>query len=223
MEQNETVANDRKLYRDYLIVVKGENQMEYTKFDILKIHTQNTMLLWKDVYGIAPNSSAKKLYEAMLEWQTELTNTLKLWIDKGLSMTVGELILARANLGAVVEFWLKLFYCIHYEDYCKKPIRTKKKKMIEPEKATFKELNKFSTGILWDSIVSDEFLWVDTVRDKRNALHSFEYKNIGTPQDFLDDIDYLYKFVDDIISRLPPIEDYIESYPEGYILLPIFI
>lgn len=197
--------------------------MKYTKFDILKIQTNNTMLLWKDVYGIAPNSSANKLYEAMLKWQTELTNTLGIWIDKGLSMTVGELILARANLGAVVEFWLKLFYCIYYEDYCKDPIKTKRNKMIEPEKATFKELNEFSTGILWTSIASKEFLWVDSVRDKRNALHSFEYKNIGTPQDFLDDIDYLYEFVDNILSRLPPIEECIDTYPVGYINLSLFI
>ncbi len=46
----------------------------------------------------------------MLEWQSELTITLKIWIDKGLTMSTGELILARANLGAVVESWLKFFY-----------------------------------------------------------------------------------------------------------------
>ena len=196
--------------------------MGYTKFDILKIETNNTMLLWKDVYGIASNASAKKLYKAMLEWQTELTNTLEIWINKGLTMTTGELILARANLGAVVESWLKLFYCIYYDDYRQNPMRTKKNKMIQPEKAEFRELNKFSTGILWDSTDSYEFLWVDSIRDKRNALHSFEYRNIGTPQDFLDDIDYLYEFVDNILMRLPPIEDCIESYPVGYIHLSPF-
>lgn len=197
--------------------------MEYTKFDILKIKTSNTMLLWKDVYGIAPNASAKKLSEAMLEWQTELTNTLEIWINKGLKMTVGELILARANLGAVVESWLKLFYCIHYDDYCKKPIKTRKNKMVEPEKARFEDLNIFSTGILWESFASDEFFWVEAVRYKRNALHSFEYKNIGTPQNFLDDIDCLYEFVDNILVHLPPIEDCIETYPAGYKNLSLFI
>ena len=50
--------------------------MRYTRFDILKIKTKNTMLLWKDVYGIASNASAAKLYKAMLEWQTELTNKI---------------------------------------------------------------------------------------------------------------------------------------------------
>lgn len=197
--------------------------MKYTKFDILKIKTSNTMLLWKDVYGIASNASAKKLYKAMLEWQTELTNTLEIWINKGLTMSEGELILARANLGAVVESWLKLFYCIYYDDYCKNPIKTHKNKMVEPEKARFEDLNIFSTGKLWDSYASDEFAWVESVRYKRNALHSFEYKNIGTPQIFLNDIDYLYDFVDNILSHLPPIEDYIEAYPAGYQNLSMFI
>lgn len=196
--------------------------MGYTKFDILKIKTSNTMLLWKDVYGIASNSSAKKLYKAMLEWQTELTSTLEIWINKGLTMSEGELILARANLGAVVESWLKLFYCIYYDDYCKNPI-THKKRMIEPENASFEDLNIFSTGKLWDSYASDEFLWVESVRYKRNAIHSFKYRNIGTSQDFLDDIDYLYEFVDNILFHLPPIEDCIESYPVGYQNLSPFI
>jgi hypothetical protein len=54
-------------------------------------------------------------------------------------MTTGELILARANLGAVVESWLKFFYSVYYEDYCKSPI-TKSGKMVEPEKAQFEDL-----------------------------------------------------------------------------------
>ena len=80
-----------------------------SSFDILTIQTYNTALIWKDVHGIAPDNAAKKLDIAMLDWQSELTKTLKIWVDKGLDMTVGELILARANLGAVVESWLRFF------------------------------------------------------------------------------------------------------------------
>ena len=191
--------------------------MKYTKFELLKIKTKNTILLWKDVYGIAPNASAAKLYKSMLEWQSELTNTLEIWVNKGLDMSVGELILARANLGAVVESWLKFFYCVYYEDYCKDPITYKKKsKMVEPENAKFEDLNDFCAEKLWDSSTSTEFDWVDSVRHKRNAIHSFNYRDIGTPQDFLDDMDHLCEFADNVISHLPPIEDCIETYPEGY-------
>ena len=191
--------------------------MKKSQYDILKIQTQNVALLWKDVYGIAPNEAAAKLNKAMLNWQSELTNTLEIWIDKSLDMSEGELILAYANLGAVVESWLKFFYCVYYEDYCKKPIRDKKGKMVEPEKASFDDLKKFSTGKLWRNRKSKEYRWVKSVQYKRNAIHSFEYRNIGSPWDFLCDVDSLYHFVDNIISHLPPIEDYIESYPAGYV------
>ena len=108
--------------------------MKRSKFDVLKIKTNNAALIWKDVHGIAPDAAATKLDAAMLNWQSELTQTLEIWISKGLSMTEGELILARANLGAVVESWLKFFYCVYYDDYCKDPITNSKGKMVEPKK-----------------------------------------------------------------------------------------
>ena len=189
-----------------------------TSFDILTIQTNNTALIWKDVHGIAPDNAAKKLDIAMLDWQSELTKTLKIWIDKGLNMTVGELILARANLGAVVESWLRFFYCVFYDDYINQPMKNKKGQILEPEKdMRFEDLKKFSTGILWDDENSKDYIWVDSIQKKRNAIHSFTYKDIGTPLDFLLDVDYLCEFVDMILNHLPPVEDYIECYPAGYV------
>ena len=190
-----------------------------SSFDILTIQTNNTALIWKDVHGIAPDNAAKKLDIAMLDWQSELTKTLKIWIDKGLDMTVGELILARANLGAVVESWLRFFYCVFYDDYINQPMKNKKGQILEPEKdMRFEDLKKFSTGILWDDEKSKDYLWVDSIQKKRNAIHSFTYKDIGTPLDFLLDVNYLCEFVDMILNHLPPVEDYIECYPAGYVL-----
>ncbi len=190
-----------------------------SSFEILTIQTNNTALIWKDVHGIAPDNAAKKLDIAMLDWQSELTKTLKIWIDKGLDMTVGELILARANLGAVVESWLRFFYCVFYDDYINQPMKNKKGQILEPEKdMRFEDLKKFSTGILWDDEKSKDYLWVDSIQKKRNAIHSFIYKDIGTPLDFLLDVDYLCEFVDMILNHLPPVEDYIECYPAGYVL-----
>ena len=190
-----------------------------SSFDILTIQTNNTALIWKDVHGIAPDNAAKKLDIAMLDWQSELTKTLKIWIDKGLDMTVGELILARANLGAVVESWLRFFYCVFYDDYINQPMKNKKGQILEPEKDMgFEDLKKFSTGILWDDEKSKDYLWVDSIQKKRNAIHSFTYKDIGSPLDFLLDVDYLCEFVDMILNHVPPVEDYIECYPAGYVL-----
>ena len=190
-----------------------------SSFDNLTIQTYNTALIWKDVHGIAPDNAAKKLDIAMLDWQSELTNTLKIWVEKGIDMTVGELILARAILGAVVELWLRLFYCAFYDDYINQPMKNKKGQILEPENdMRFEDLKKFSTGILWDDEKSKDYLWVDSIQKKRNAIHSFTYKDIGTPLYFLLDVDYLCEFVDMILTHLPPVEDYIECYPAGYVL-----
>ncbi len=85
------------------------------QYEVLVLLTNNASLVWKNIHGISPEADANKMDDAMLEWQSELTKTLKIWIDKGLSMTTGELILARANIGAVVESGLKFFYTAYYE------------------------------------------------------------------------------------------------------------
>lgn len=187
-------------------------------YEILLRQTQNVSLIWKDVHGIAPNNAASKLDIAMLDWQNELTKTLSIWIDKGLQMTDGELILARANLGAVVESWLRFFYCVYYDDYTKNPMTTKRGKILEPEKdMRFEDLKNFSTGILWDDTKSKDYIRIDDIQHKRNAIHSFTYKDIGTPIDFLLDVDFLCEFVDKLLNHLPPIEDMLDTYPDGYI------
>lgn len=192
------------------------------RYNELVVITNNTALIWKEARGIAPDTAADKLDYAMLEWLSELTRTLKIWIDKGLSMTTGELILARANLGAVVESWLKLFYTVYYDDYKgSSPFKNNKGRITEPEKIKFEDLKNSSTGKLWDDNTSFYYKWVDSVQSKRNAIHSFQYKEIGTPQEFLDDIDHLYDFVDNVRSHFPPLEDYIEVYPVGFERIPV--
>ena len=187
-------------------------------YEILLRQTQNVSLIWKDVHGIAPNNAASKLDIAMLDWQNELTKTLSIWIDKGLQMTDGELILARANLGAIVESWLRFFYCVYYDDYVKNSMKTKQGKFLEPEKdMRFEDLKNFSTGILWDDTKSKDYIRIDDIQHKRNAIHSFTYKDIGTPIDFLLDVDFLCEFVDKLLNHLPPIEDMLDTYPDGYI------
>lgn len=131
-------------------------------------------------------------------------------------MTYGELILARANLGAVVEFWLKFFFTVYYDDYVKNP-KKNRQGMIEPEAMRFEDLKQFSSGILWDDNRSPDYCWVESVQQKRNAIHSFTHRDVGTPQLFLDDVEYLYGFVEMLINQLPPIEDVYTCLPEGYI------
>lgn len=182
--------------------------------------TNNIILLWKEAAqeNIPPSSAAQKIDDAMLEWMGELTKTLRLWTDKGSKMTSGELILARANLGAIVESWLKFFYCAYNEDYQKNPkTKTVKSKVvtIEPNDLRFDQLKQYSRGILYQ--LNDAWeTWIDSVQIKRNAIHSFNYREIGTSEDYYNDVEKLYDFIQLIDDRLPPVEDYIQTYPVGY-------
>lgn len=191
--------------------------MRRSDFDILRIQTNNTALVWKEVRGIAPDSVADKMDAAMLFWMVELTDTLKIWIDKGINMTDGELILARTNIGALVESWLKFFYCAFYEDYLNNPL-LQRNKMVEPNKMKFEDLKNFSIGILFDDKQDALYLWIDKIQHYRNAVHAFNYRDIGSPSEFLADMEEYYKYVDKILNRIPSVEDYIECYPVGYIL-----
>lgn len=177
-----------------------------SEYNRLLENTKKTMTLWKESWGIAPQSVSEKLDKAMLDWNLELTEALSIWIDKGLSMTTGELILARVNLGNIVEFWLKFFYSVYYEDYLQSP-SMKKNKTIEPESLTFEQLKNYSVGILWNNRNCDGYNWVESVQKKRNAVHSFLYREIGTNAEFLDDVNTLADFVQSIVDRVPPLEE----------------
>lgn len=177
-------------------------------FEILKNKTESTCLMWKDVHGYAPDKVANILDSAMLEWQIELTDALEIWIDKGLNMTNGELILARVNLGAVVESWLRFFYTIYREEYDKDPVKRKNKNLSPENTLTFDDMVNYSTGILWDDETSEDYRWLNSIRNKRNAIHAFMYRDIGTPTDFLNDIVYMCHFVELLCDRFPPIEEF---------------
>lgn len=190
--------------------------MRRSNYEILKKQTQNSALVWKMARGIAPKEVADKMDNAMLEWMVELTNCLALWIDKGETMSVGELILARVNLGALVEAWLKFFYYVFCIDYSKNPKTKKDGKAIKIEKLCFEDLKTFSIGILWDDDKDKEYLWVDKIQSMRNSIHILQYRDIGNAKDFQKDIEEYYNFVQHILYCLPPVEDGLEFFPEGY-------
>lgn len=192
--------------------------MSITKYEEIKIRTNNNEILWNNIHGIATEDTANIMDKAMLNWLTELTNTLEIWINKGLNLTTGELILARTNLGSIVEFLLRHFYTAYYEDYQNNPITNKNNVAKNAQKdASFDELKKFSIGILWKDDTDPMYKWVDSIQHKRNAIHSFLYKEIGTPTEFLNDVDFLLDFIKKIENQLPSILDCIDVIPSGYV------
>jgi hypothetical protein len=76
-----------------------------------RIETLNTQLaaFWSNSDGWAPAQAAGLLGKSRLDWQASLSSSLKMWIN-GSTLTPGELILAWANLGSLLEGSVKLLF-----------------------------------------------------------------------------------------------------------------
>ncbi len=79
--------------------------------------TREIMDFWQyDSNGWAPTDVSEILGKSKLEWQSSLSEALRIWLS---GESEGELILGWANLGALVEGLLKLFLCVYLHDYRK--------------------------------------------------------------------------------------------------------
>lgn len=175
----------------------------------IQVLTRDITDSWSESRGIAPDSVTDKMDSAMFGWMNDLTDALGIWIDKGLAMSDGELILAQTNLGSLVECWLRFFYCAYYEDYIRNP-RMKRGKPLDPDDKdmSFDYLKQYGVGTLWDNRHDPLYVWVEKIQQRRNAIHAFKYRKIGSPAGFLLDIDRYLGFIEAISNRLPPIEEY---------------
>jgi len=173
----------------------------------IKQSTKEILTQWKNVYGFAPNSVANKLADAKLDWIIQLTDSLEIWTKKHAFLTEGELLLARANIGAVVEGWLKFFYCVYYEDYKVNPVKTTREEMIEPNDLNFERLKQFSRGKLWE--LNDEWdKWIASIQHKRNAIHAFNNRDIGNAFMFINDVEKLKDFIELVNTSIPDISEF---------------
>lgn len=146
---------------------------------IESIVSLNTELarFWIRANGWAPPNAAELMSKSRLDWQIELSNTLNLWTSPNISD--GKLILGWTNLGALIEGTLKLYLCIYYNDYINDKDRvTYNGKTIDPDSLAFEKLKQFcAKKKLLDA---DHIKLVSTVQHKRNAIHAFKNRSIGT-------------------------------------------
>jgi hypothetical protein len=167
---------------------------------------------WKNPAGWAPIEAAQLLSKSRLEWQVSLSKSLKLWQGRlDPDAKEGYLILAWVNLGALVEGTLKLFLSVYYEDY-KKDIHIIKKKsnVVDPDTFELEKLRLFFRDGIWLSGQMHWDDWIPTIQQRRNAIHAFKNRQIGTFDEFFGELEQYLTFLQEIKSQLP--------YPdEGYI------
>lgn len=172
-----------------MILDKLKNMKSMSDKNVLEVITMQSEKIfnfWKDPYGWAPDNSTKLLTVAKFDWLLSLTKCLDIWITKNIFMTTGELLIARTNLGSLVEGWLKIFYCIYYNDYLNDAKKKLKKngQIVTPNNLSFEELRQFSIGKLWEK----NNKWVLSIQQKRNAIHSVNDRDIGNIDEFIKDI-----------------------------------
>ncbi|MCB0036378.1 MAG: hypothetical protein KDE51_20240, partial [Anaerolineales bacterium] len=158
----------------------------------------------------APLGAAELLSKSRLDWQCSLSRCLKLWCQEAPELEQsGHLILAWTNLGSLVEGTLKLFLSVRYETYKNDvdAMRNKTGKLREPDGLTLEPIRQFFKKNIWDTAWDD---WVQHIQYRRNAIHAFKNREIGTHGELVDDIRTYLQLIRYINYRLPyPDKEYI--------------
>jgi len=168
-----------------------------------RIETLTTRMMdfWKSAHGWAPIEAAGLLNRSMLEWQASLASSLCRWVP---ASSDGDLILAWANLGALVEGQLKLFLSVYYKDYSADAdaIRDRRGRLTDPDSSTLEPLRQFFVRRIWTA-GRDWNTYVQRVQQRRNAIHAFRARDIGTFDDWRNELPFHLSFVRDINGRVP--------------------
>jgi hypothetical protein len=180
--------------------------------DIIKINT-NIYELWGNG-GWAPPDAAEVLRQSRLDWQVSLSKTLLKWIKTPPEDEHdASLILAWANLGALVEGTMKWFLCVFYDDYSRNPVK-RKDKMREPGDLFFHALTEFFEKTVWIERQKNQWKpFVDLVRERRNAIHAYQSRSIGDFDEFRDAVMTYRSFLIDHDKQVPCPENQ-NPYPD---------
>lgn len=174
-----------------------------------RIHhlTSETMTFWGAASGWAPAEAAGLLSRSELGWQASLSASLGRWLD---AETDGDLILAWTNLGALVEGQLRLFLSVYYLDYLAdtQPIVVRGA-LKDPDEAGLELLRQFFVRRIWD-VGTDWNPYVQLVQQRRNAIHAFRSRELGTFDEWRSCLRTHLAFVRETSGGLPyPDEAYV--------------
>lgn len=177
--------------------------IEQAVADIVQLN-ERIRRLWSDG-GWAPPDAARLLARARLDRQVSLSHTLRLWLaEPDAHDAEGRLILAWTNLGTLVEGTMKWFLCVFEHNYAPDRVVTQQGRELEPDELWFLRLCYFFRDHVWMSEEADRwFSWCDKVRRRRNAVHAYEDRDLGTWEEFYRDIERYRDFVQDLEERVP--------------------
>lgn len=191
------------------IPISKLNQLTYLevvdKFIELNKHARD---FWSDALGWAPIEAASLLSKSRLDWQVSLSYSMRKWNECSYPKAEnGDLILAWANLGTLVEGTMKLFLSVYLNDYLDDSTNYKNKKggILQPDEILFDRLRQYFKDKIWkDRESASEFDdWVLFIQQRRNAIHAFRSREIGTFNDFKSHTKKYLAFLMYHLARLP--------------------
>jgi hypothetical protein len=185
---------------------------------------EHIITIHKDLYadwgngGCAPSDAANLLERSRLDWLVSLAHTLKLWQGPLLNNDNHDamLILAWANLGSLVEGAMKLFLSVYLHDYEKSVRRNsaasvfkrlwkeQEQKVQDVDVLMFDVLRQFFELEVWQHLDRKEWShWLKHIQERRNTIHAYKSRELGTFEEFYGDLRLYRKFLLDEITCLP--------------------
>lgn len=151
--------------------------------------------------------AAELLSRARMDWQVSLSKSLQLWIREDIEKSDGSLILAWVNLGSLVEGSMKWFLSVYYDQYREdaEAIRSPKGDLVDPDSASakFERLRQFFERRIWETNKEEFQGPVLTIQKRRNAIHAYRDRDIGTFQEYEDHVRFYLAFLRSLDERVP--------------------
>jgi hypothetical protein len=171
--------------------------------DIIR-HNKKAWEMWPQSHGWTPREAADLLTQSRLDWMVSLSHCLNLWlVDPEPDEADGRLILAWANLGSLVEGSMKILLCLCYSDYAQNPVK-RGGKDSDPDVLQLEQLRQFYVKHkVWSDREAGAWdKWVNHIQLRRNAIHAYEDKDIGTREEFFEDV-RRYRELQGELDRMP--------------------
>lgn len=181
----------------------------------------NLARFWSKPQGWAGPAAAAMLSKARLDRLTKLAKSLQRWVLPTADLDEGDLILAWANLGALVDGLLKLHLSVYFTDYvadvatgkASQAWHHKKELMLDPDGLHLETLILFHEKA--DLLNKKQLEFVRLVQARRNIIHAFKDAHLGTPQEFIVALRDYRRLLKDIALRLPYPDDMYAPTEQG--------
>ncbi|AMD59430.1 hypothetical protein AWN88_14250 [Agrobacterium tumefaciens] len=166
---------------------------------------------WSNAHGWTPADGAALLASARLDWTPSLARSLHRWAQP-VALADGDLILAWANLGSILESSLRLFLGVYITDYRNSREDLEAINAIEqrganqgqpypPSSIQFEKIRQLLSRR--EIFPANDLTFVGLVQSRRNAIHAFNNREIGNAEEFRSAVAIYRVFIAELATRLP--------------------